>query len=497
MSDYDALADLFLNTAAASRSNESRASKTAAPEPVKSADAPAWSHLPRKPHIEALLVGNLPVFASAWVAPYAKHLADVTGEPVCLVRIHADSTRIDIAMPRGTPAPIAKVYTSLRDAASFAVGLCPRVLVRAEERYEEQLCREPGLDGFTLLTGADDAALVSGYALLKLVAQPPDQSHTQDVGDERTARSLSLAIVGAPPDRAHAAEHSLRKASHAFLGQEIGAASHVQRVGPTTLTPLYRGMRCDDIGEVLALVGHFARGPVYAEALQERELQDERFAQALKDVICEGEQSATRPSPRSTLRLANSADDEGATPLATMSNAEHAVPLVEAKPSVVSRDGAGATRSHAGMNPLPRQDIDMSSPRAITQESAPQVSPPGLIQLATTCPYAPDVRLGADDAKQLHVFLGSYKSHVVRDPAGQLLRAASWAHDHADLLVRAHPDTLACWGPGSDATLHLVTDDASLARSMLTTGIRVHAAARTGNGDAPAWVCITLNAPDA
>ncbi len=117
----------------------------------------------------------------------------------------------------------------------------------------------------------------------------------------------------------------------------------------------------------------------------------------------------------------------------------------------------------------------------------------GLTPLTSRCPYCPGVELACGEDGSLHLVagIGSVGTYTEASQAvGQLLAAASWADDHAQLLAAAHTPL----NPGQSApVLHLMTDEPKAARAVLGTGIRVHLLKQISLDGRLTWVCNDLN----
>ena len=98
--EFDALADLFLD--ATPPVSVRFAPETAQPESRETVVPAA----PTTPEVEALILGHLPVFGSAWVTQYAKSVAERSQKPVALLRVQAGETWLDLVLPRGQASPV-------------------------------------------------------------------------------------------------------------------------------------------------------------------------------------------------------------------------------------------------------------------------------------------------------------------------------------------------------------------------------------------------------
>lgn len=178
------------------------------------------------------MLGHLPTYASAWPAQYARHRAEEEGEPVALVRLASGTLLVDIVGARLDPATAPE--GSWGDAVQRALDLASTVLLRVDEPAEAELASMPSLAALRLLTGADDAAIVACYRKLKGLA----------VSAEETGGPLppvSLAIMGAPRERALAAQERISRAARAFLEADLPGPAIIERIAPAQTLSLFRG----------------------------------------------------------------------------------------------------------------------------------------------------------------------------------------------------------------------------------------------------------------
>ncbi len=218
VSDYDALADLFL----ADEAESAMKIGAARPAPIPAAvPAPMPRQMPRlvrmdaeveatpKPvvvttskepagakepsgatHIEGVIVGHLPVIASAWVTQYARSQADATGEAVALLRVQGEQVWLDVVLPGGakvSPGIAARPGQSLKAVLQRAAGMWRRWIVRVDQSAEAELLGL-NLSSVALLTGTDEPAVIASYQLIKNLGT---------VTEEEQGPALNLVIMGA------------------------------------------------------------------------------------------------------------------------------------------------------------------------------------------------------------------------------------------------------------------------------------------------------------
>jgi hypothetical protein len=258
-SDYDALADLFLaDERAAPTPQTARMRLVSAPpddpsEPdMTVARARRADPVPIGPnpsaagpaHVEGAIVGHLPVLASAWLTQYARHEADQAKEPVVLVRFHDTSLSLDVVLPTGAKPPpglAAKPGENPTAIIQRAAFLWRRWLIRVDQNAEPQLLRNR-LSSLALLTGADEAAVVSSYQLIKNLA---------DSGAGEAPPRVRLVIMGAQDAKAGDAEQSLKRAAGKFMGATIEDALRIPKIGAALSIQIYRGPASLGLDDVL------------------------------------------------------------------------------------------------------------------------------------------------------------------------------------------------------------------------------------------------------
>lgn len=245
--DYDALADLFLGE------SERRAQPGPAPAGartlltlVPSDYEDAEEERPEMVDIEGLIIGHLPVLASAWVTQYARHVAEETASWVGLLRLRAGYASVELVGPpaaRGVPdEPSVRVCDSLDGAIEQAARVAGRWIIRVDEVTESRIAELAAIDRATLLTGADEAAVVASYRTLKLLSDR--------CGDDEAPR-LGVAIMGADEEKAREACARLAHTVRTHLGRDLPLAACVARIGPGRSIGLYRGESRDPAESVL------------------------------------------------------------------------------------------------------------------------------------------------------------------------------------------------------------------------------------------------------
>lgn len=248
--EFDALADLFLADAppVAMRfaPDAPEASRT---ETVTDVARLAAAATASTPEIEALILGHLPVFGSAWVTQYAKSVAEREQRPVALLRVQAGETWLDLVLPRGVASAVrSRIGTgtdgSLDAALAHAASQTPHWLLRVDDTAEADLASLSGLARVTLLTGADDPAVVASYRTIKNLAGAS--------GEDRTP--VRVAVMGADDASASAAEAKITKTTALFLSTPLDFAPRVEKVGACSTASLHRSKVVHTPADILAMI---------------------------------------------------------------------------------------------------------------------------------------------------------------------------------------------------------------------------------------------------
>lgn len=235
---YDALAELFLGGPAADsdeRADDSSKTRAfAAPATPARAPQPRLAAPPAALDIELLLAGHLPIHGSPWPAQYARAVSEQLARPVAMLRLRQHQCSVELfgAAP-GAPANGAAPVTDLPGAIR-AAGAANRWIVLCDESEAHRLACLDGVTHATLLSGANEAAVVAAYRSVKSLACPTS-------GETPASLRLGVAVVGASEDEANTVVERIAEACSAFLGRNVELAGVVSKLKPTGATVLFRG----------------------------------------------------------------------------------------------------------------------------------------------------------------------------------------------------------------------------------------------------------------
>ncbi|MBX3379746.1 MAG: hypothetical protein KF805_06600 [Phycisphaeraceae bacterium] len=405
--------------------------------------------------VELLLVGHLPVLGSAWVLQYAKHVAQRSGAPVGLVRLSGGEATIDLTLPPSEVPPQNGPMPSIADAVRYVAQRTGRWIVRLDESADRATPADAAssirtADRVTVLTGADEAAVVGCYRVIK----------TLEPG-EATPR-LHVAVMGSNEARADEAAGKLSRAAEKFLNSHVTSEACGAKITPGSSVNVYRGRPNAGHSELIALL---RGGPAPAEAAVcandawEPESLDHDAGDVQEVEPCDVLAGVQTP-PMAPAFVAPVFANASITQPATTT------PRIEPPPAPVRVAKAAIGREPRGL----ARHLD------------------SLETLASKCPYAPDVELALDPDGRLHLI-----ARAAGDPGatlGALTTARSWAESHAPLMTMAHPRLKV-----ASAVCHLMTDVPKSVRRLGDSDLRLHLlTAPPGASDSDAgWVCVELN----
>ena len=221
--EHDAIENRDQSAGSYGQAEDHRQTDPARVEPAEPEAVVPETLKPEEISLEAIITGHLPVRGTVWVRAYAAGVSRLVGEPVVLVRVTPDRTSVELIGSSAETDPVVDVATAIR-AAGCAGG---HWLLHFDELDQASLLRTGLLDRVTVLSGADEPAIVSAYRLIKTIADRPDPA-----AGERAGR-VGVAIVGADPSNTTRATERLVDATKQFLGMTLDVRPGVPRVRST------------------------------------------------------------------------------------------------------------------------------------------------------------------------------------------------------------------------------------------------------------------------
>lgn len=510
---FDDLADLFLTPEDDGDFSEPVGDATERP----SAAAPAPETLPP---IAVAVAGHLPVSAGLWLSQLADRLAREHG-PTGLVRFVAGQVHIEV-FRAGTRHDVGDPL-DLHDALRAATSLAERWIVVPEASVSSADVLRAADDGLMLLTGADEAAVVAAYRLLKDLAE-------ESMVAGRPLPPISVGVLGAGDVAVASAMMKLHRTADAFLSVDLPLAITMPRMEPLEsslriMLPAPRTVAFEDVPDLLrrfvAERGSAARsgsdhpaaestawpfvappdaGDTSADPSSDAHECDPPEIETLPSASPGENDPLSEPSFGPPPEAVSGADATLDPPEATAevhSNPDALRRLVAGKSGPWSSIGGreevrpadGEPVEPAKLVPNPIDAASEGRPPQATLEAAEDHEPllgrfEELTPLPVSCPYHPKVELGVDAAGRLHLVASHHRIAEVE-------ATAAWIGDHAALLRLACPGIAA---HGTDAIVDLVTDRPSEVLALQHSRIRLHLVARVTLGGEAGWLRLPLNA---
>lgn len=369
--------------------------------------------------VEVVLAGNLPVMGSLWIAQYADLLGCRHG-PVALCRLGEGEVTVEIFRAGPSRAGLesaADLEGAIRDLA----GDVERWLIVPADPGELDV--PPAAATATILTGADDAAVVGAYRLLKRLVEKWNETSID-------WPAFGLAVLGSDDGDATGVVAKINRTARAFLNRELRVTATRQRMEPlessarrTFATGSTSTGPLDAVTLCRAIVNRL-RKERRKELAASREVRE--VAAALPPV------EPARPRPPAGFRLP---------PKPAAASAARTGP-VESEPAPAAAVAARPLASRIG----------------------------GLRPLAPRCPTARGVELACDPHGSLHLVAAS--ASLSDFPA-----TAAWVRAQRELLSLACPELTAFDG---EPTRHVVAEEPAAAIPLVGSGITVHLAIAGG-----------------
>jgi hypothetical protein len=481
------------------------AAASAPPSALSSAagfDSAAGS-LPRDITIEAIVQGHLPIFASAWVPQYARSLSQEMRAPVALIRVRHGQISVERFAADVRPASPLPKHATLAEAVESAHA--PRVLVQVDEIAEPDLWRTPGLDRITVLTGADEAAMVACYRTLKTIGQElahdlsPD--HVEDAGAPARP-ALAVAVLGATPERAQQTISRIQRAASNFLSRQVQGHHAAGRIGAGQSETLFRGVALDGDSSPVALIALIrAASDIAAEqAPAATAYPPPHLADPIAGPLAEPKfRGPTNPVavPRASDRAGRtSAWERVAARLEEKFGPSTAAAIPHVEPKPLHPSAAQPPSTTDSIEPLDLVDLESTSTAAQgpvdpVADAAASIDPSAcehphlatfvdeLLAIDEKCPYADAAEFAIAADGRLHILAHTGVHTHNGHPGGQgraleeLTTAATWAISHTRLFSRTHK-SLKLDDVEHRPILHLITDRPREARRLLESDIRIH-----------------------
>jgi hypothetical protein len=504
-------------------------------------DADARPAAARSPVLECLVLGNLPVMASAWASQYVREVALAAGRPVASLRVQGDFAGVEIVGAGAADVPALPEGATLAEAIDAAAAVTDRWVVRCDAGDEPAVAARALTRVVTLLTGTDEMARHACGRTLRGLA--PAFAGWEE------APVVRVAVMGAADDAARAAGEQIGAEAEAVLGTPVQRVTCTARIsGSRPAVSLYSGPAEGGLAGVLDLVEralapegvgrprHAASASPAAWAEPADDLALTREPEAAPRVAAVAEE-AEPDLPAVEIEavpvvVAAPVENMPAAPAVTVRPVPPPAPVApeRARPAAsydpvlgaiigpgLDLDGVAlpggspvGTHAPAARAPALMPWVGTEGDAAATEIKPAPAAEPGagagplalfvddLAACAVRCPYAAAVEIALDRAGGVHLLARAGTEEAEEAALQALLVAQSWAESHAALLAGAVAGTARAGGPGRvDASrrpvMHLFTARPKRSRRLLETPVRVHLLAAVSVEGKTGWCCVELN----
>ena len=448
--------------------------------------------VPRTQLVEAVFLGNLPGFGAPWLTQYAHRLAQRHG-PVAVLHLDDEQINLEVVATVDDPSlpPHTSTFTRRGEGCGEELLDCLHDLSQLEPSAVwawlihlpaplagSMLARAYELPRWTVLCGADEAAVVSAYQHLK-------QLLGKEVVPCKDQCRVGMMVMGCDQAAARAAQRKLNAAAGSFLHTPIGLVGSQHQMVPVARRDLGSFTGSDQLWPSVRAFMETMRGRLLPDAEQSidpRYTQSRRVSPSVHGKEDPIELEASRPT--------------------TDTGEEDIAMGVSPRGSV---DGAGEAAAWSAEvmddSAVPDTPPPPETPETPVPRSRPQAQPdlgvylPGALRLDAHCPRHPEHRLMLDQDGQLHLMgrcdtdgegMDSLRAEIMG-----LIETRSWAAEHLELLKLTQRQCR--FDPQAEPVLHLFTNDAKAAARIVGVGVRLHLLRLLRAGQQQTWFCTELN----
>lgn len=460
------------------------------------------------PRFEAVFLGNLPGFAQPWLTQYARYSAQRHG-PVVIMQV--DAQRVDLHLVTEEPVqpPLQEENAPEADALADlplsqwlerkAASLTPRVQawlipMPASWTPSTRLLAQHA-DQWTLVCGADNAAVVGAYRLLKQLVEVDAEAHAEQ------AHPIGLMLMGSDEAASRAAAEKLNHTASQFLDTPVQLIGWQKRMQPVNLHRVGEYL-CHDqdptpqVESFLLSMSKLAHRDKEADTTGKPEFDDAAPGDLTEQPASFSELVSLAKESETELHLVGNT-------AAPRRDRESSVP----EPPPIEMEQRTAPPTAAGVR-CPGEPPAPASP----QSEISNLNLAGYISIQGTalpacCPHHPQVQLLVDPLGCLHL-LHRYDATAQGTPApaepserrglGEalviLLESQNWAVEHLKLLQMICP--ILRLDPSAKPTLHLLTNDARGAVALagrIGGMVKLHFLQQVVVGNSKTWFSTPLN----
>lgn len=430
----------------------------------------------RQAFAEAVILGNLPGFAGPWLAQYAQLIADAHGS-VAILNIEDDHIDLSVVLNREVdalsltalnaevdhdePRTLTETLDALLNDELHPVRMI-MLQLDSDATQPTQVERLNQLAYWTMLSGADDPAILHCFRTIKELVDAQDNIKTKQVG---------LMVMGSTgPTSLHAAK-KLSKVSAALLDRPVEVLGHHQRMEPVNLHQLASfDLATNPWSDIAAYVDSL-EDPVFDEpAVEEQTLEESAIKVEANKAEAETE-SISMPTQLETLTPEElSVLTEQASRFAEAEAEAEIEPSVSPEPATIESSSIATQPTQSTQPAQPAQPTQsMPDADSLSQQIISTHIPGGLI-LEARCPDHPAAELILDQQGNIHIAMRhddqrSEQSSDLKPMLIDALAVAQWVQTYRDLLALTQRQCQ--FAEYMEPVIHLVTPRADRATDLI------------------------------
>ncbi len=394
--------------------------------------------------VELAIVGHLPVRAGVWLTPYADAIACEQG-PTALLRLDSDVASLLLLRPRHDHEPDPPETATLPEAIEQLAGHAETWILRPPPSTPLDQVIEAGADRITILSSADEAAVVAAYQLIKDLVEAAEQAGCK-------LPTMGLAVLGSDRHTADRMRQRLNRTTNTFLGIELPMTACISQMQPAVRATDFGRFTKEpprSMGDYLELIHDAA---VCAEPVPSIE------AVPGPPVV----HVPSRPKPRAV----DPADIPRSKAVQPATIKVPPKPTIEVEPKQPER----ALEPDENGAPIPlAQYVESVTPLEKVR-----------------CPGHELVELGVDQSGRIHV--------LARETQLRELRIVeTWAKAHRELIAMACPDCE--FDPAGKVVSHVFTDTPATVADLHASDLHLHVLTPVMVQGRQGWYAAPLNTP--
>ena len=444
--------------------------------------------------IEVVVVGHLPVRANLWLTQYADDVARQEGA-TALIRLDTGQWIMEIVRGDKTAAR-ATGAESLQDAIRACSANIDRWIIRPESKtsFADTLTAQP--DVITVLSGADEAAVVAAYRIIKDFVDAAESK-------QLALPPIELAILGADQEQAERAAANLAATARNHLEVEVPLRRTVRSMGSlgSTLHIRFHSDVAPSLDNIISAIDHPETDAIRQDhTLMHFDEHTDDLDNELEDTTDYSDEHDDHHQPslpayeleldEPKVRSSQPVERDTMQTLVTPIGRDESI-LPD--PTRVANGGAIEEPTPGRLRPKPSVQVEakhVMPTKKPTQQSVPRGKAlsqwiAGLAVLPVRCPDAEAVEVAVDAKGHLHLIAWHYELRSVS-------LAETWVQKNRQLITLACPNyTIAEQGP---IEAHIVTSEPSNVADLHGTNVRLHVLAAVEVEGRTGWYAAPLSA---